>query len=814
MRFPRSSFARWVLALALVARPAFAAQPLFNSNYLFYPVSGAGSGWNTAAADLDNDGHADLIAPADQPSGNGHLLAVWRGSAQGLRTPPDVTLIGTFIGDVDDEYPKPADVNADGWTDLVLTASDSLYVFPNLQNGSLGTPIRLYVPGGGGGTVAVGDLNGDGHADVALTETVYQSFVQIFLGDGAFGFTQAPLFATHYGGHATEIADFDENGMPDLLIAARDTSQILLGQGGGSFSARDVPGDVIAVADLDLDGHEDLVTTTSVLLGNGDGTFHLPILHGADGACGIADLDADGVPELFGLPTYFLGPVRPLTVSRGLGHGLFGPPQPYNRFADPRGFVVAAGFPVAADFDGDGRVDLSMAAFLGGFSYVMRGLGDSRLETAPWLATGATATAITAGHLDPGATPDLAVVAGQLKTWLQQSGSFVPKDSSAVLSSSMTALGTLDLNEDGLEDIVACYSGLATYSVWLTQPGGALGPRTDHSTPAVGIATLGDVDLDGDIDMVLNKTAVPTGTLIFLNDHSGAFAAHSSVGAFTSRVFIADMNGDGLPDLVGGSPVTGKGLRVQLATVPGVFAAPIDQPGAGAPTVVGRIDSDALPDVITTVSPLGPMSYYRNLGAGSFAAAAALPSSLIVPQAAADLDGDGDLELVRRTSGGATVQFSNGDGTFASPIGFGALSGTDTSPAIFAGDVDGDGHPDLVVGADAFLPNVSILLNTIGKPVLSAPPVAPPIAGRGLALSVRPNPARGRITASLSLGAAVGTLEMYDVRGRRVLRRQLAAGVPSRELDLGDAHAFPPGVYFLVVRSAGASARSRLCVLR
>src|SRR5262249_7161388 len=160
----------------------------------------------------------------------------------------------------------------------------------------------------------------------------------------------------------------------------------------------------------------------------------------------------------------------------------------------------------------------------------------------------------------------------QLRTWLQQGGSFAPKDSSAVLSSSTTALGSFDMNGDGVDDIVACYSGLASYSVWLTQPGGALGPRTDHSTPAVGIATLGDVDNDGDMDMVFNKTAVPTGTVISLNDHSGAFVPHSSAGPFTSRVSIADMNGDGLPDLVGGSPVAGKGFRVQLATAPGVFA--------------------------------------------------------------------------------------------------------------------------------------------------------------------------------------------------------------------------------------------------
>jgi len=98
--------------------------------------------------------------------------------------------------------------------------------------------------------------------------------------------------------------------------------------------------------------------------------------------------------------------------------------------------------------------------------------------------------------------------------------------------------------------------------------------------------------------------------------------------------------------------------------------------------------------------------------------------------------------------------------------------------------------------------------------VLSAPPVAPPVTGRGLVLSVRPNPARGRITASLSSGAAAGTLEMFDVRGRRVLTRPFAAGTAYRELDLGEAHVFPPGLYFLVARSAGVSASSRLCVVR
>jgi hypothetical protein len=272
------------------------------------------------------------------------------------------------------------------------------------------------------------------------------------------------------------------------------------------------------------------------------------------------------------------------------------------------------------------------------------------------------------------------------------------------------------------------------------------------------------------------------------------------------------MNGDGNPDLVGGSPIAGNGLRIQFATSAGVFGVPIDYPGTGAPRAVGRFDAGGLPDVLNVNGV--SLSLYRNLGGGSFTSPVALPASIAVPLTVADLDGDGDADLVSRPSGGALVQFSNGDGSFAPAVGFGALAGINTSPGILAADVDGDSHPDLLVGGDAFVSNVSILLNQTGKPVLSAPPSSPPATGRGLALSVRPNPARGRITASLSLGNAAGTLEMFDVRGRRVLRKQLAAGAASRELGLGDAHAFPPGLYFLVARSGGASATSRLCIVR
>jgi hypothetical protein len=141
---------------------------------------------------------------------------------------------------------------------------------------------------------AVGDFNGDGKLDLAVTGGGYTNTpvnaVTILLGNGngSFSLAQNSTFATGSDPWAIVAADFNGDGKLDLAVANIQGASltILLGNGDGTFTpAAGSPIAVgsgpytVAVGDLNSDGKMDLVvanqndSTLTILLGNGDGTF-------------------------------------------------------------------------------------------------------------------------------------------------------------------------------------------------------------------------------------------------------------------------------------------------------------------------------------------------------------------------------------------------------------------------------------------------------------------------------------------------------------------------------------------------------------
>jgi len=169
--------------------------------------------------------------------------------------------------------------------DIVLGCGDGAFnQGPVSANGNLAS---AYMP-------AVGDFNGDGKLDIAVTgggyglQTVNAVTILLGNGDGTFSLAQNSTFATGSNPWAIVAADFNGDGKLDLVIANEggSTLTILLGNGDGTFTpATGSPVPVgsgpyaLAAADLNSDGKLDLVvanqndSTLTILLGNGDGTF-------------------------------------------------------------------------------------------------------------------------------------------------------------------------------------------------------------------------------------------------------------------------------------------------------------------------------------------------------------------------------------------------------------------------------------------------------------------------------------------------------------------------------------------------------------
>src|SRR5580698_11135321 len=153
--------------------------------------------------------------------------------------------------------------------------------------------------------VAIGDLNGDGHPDIVLVNTALffgtaHGELSVLMGNGDGTFQDAALYDSG-GFDATSVAvgDVNGDGHPDLIVANQcqtcdqngecvGPSQVgvLLGNGDGTFQPAVSYGSIgtdassVAVGDVNGDGAPDLVvqgSVTSVLLGNGDGTFQTPV---------------------------------------------------------------------------------------------------------------------------------------------------------------------------------------------------------------------------------------------------------------------------------------------------------------------------------------------------------------------------------------------------------------------------------------------------------------------------------------------------------------------------------------------------------
>ena len=175
-----------------------------------------------------------------------------------------------------------ADFNNDGKMDVVAVNTNSGTVSVLLNDGAGGfLPQQTFTVQTQPVAVAVGDFNKDGNMDIVVANGVSNS-VTILLGDGTGGFTAQNIPIPNGVGSTAclAVADFNEDGNLDIFVG-NPGSSLLIGDGTGSFTIKTGSGSsfntrsAIAVADLDGDGHKDVVGLNDefgVLLLFGDGT--------------------------------------------------------------------------------------------------------------------------------------------------------------------------------------------------------------------------------------------------------------------------------------------------------------------------------------------------------------------------------------------------------------------------------------------------------------------------------------------------------------------------------------------------------------
>jgi hypothetical protein len=630
-----------------------------------YPIANLGQA-TLAIGDLDQDGSIDVAVA--RPDGT---IAVLFGRFDGTFAPPLFIRAAASLGHV-----AIADVTGDGMPDLIATAPNLIVVIPSTPGRRFGTPLTYSGPQRPDGIV-IGDFDEDGRPDIVTSEP--NGTIALLLNNG-HGFASPVSIGLSTLTTALAIGDVNGDGHLDVLASGLGgTIQVLLGHA-GTFEQKTFPfrtgpipsylnAEQISVFDLDGDGKADLIVTINdtgtrrdvVLLGNADGTLRETVRYSGSVAA-IADLDGDGHPDQL----YARG--RDLAVAHGRSNGTFDAAspipidfQPSIEFGDQHAIA-------AADFDGDGRIDLAVTSLFNGSLTLFPG-DSSYLRPATQPGDAWPAREIEAGDVNGDGLSDLVLSSAsqpERKRLLlgKKRGGFAPPVDFDAGGRSEFLLS--DVNDDGAADVVSIADAPWEVAIAISNGDGTLRPPTlvgsRSATAEPGNVVAADVDGDGNIDLVIVHAIQGSGyeLEILTGRGDGTFQAPrmiSLAGSATSVspppvVRVADLNYDGRPDIViGGAILEGRNLAI-------VF---LHQPDGS----------------------------FRQLE--PFATEASSDDMV-----AADFGGDRsiDLAFASASSDDVTVAYGAGDGTFAPPVHFRVDHGPTRLLAI---NSPGNHNQDLVV---------------------------------------------------------------------------------------------------------------------
>jgi len=744
----------------------------------------------STAGDVNGDGYADVIVGASMDGGVPLGRAyVYLGSASGLSSSPAWIAQGDQAGtSFGYSVSTAGDVNGDGYSDVIVGDPDSGRAYVYLGSASGLSPSAAWTSSGSGGTVipgfgysvsTAGDVNGDGYSDVIVGAIYftngenYEGGAFVYLGSPS-GLGSAPgstlesdRTESRFGNSVSTAGDVNGDGYSDVIVGAPYYSNgqwregrafLYLGSAGGLSTTA-------AWNSVESDQVESELGWSVSTAGdvNGDGY--------ADVIVGEPFYDAVGGNYNVGRALVYLGSTSGLS--------------PTAAWTDSRGGYFGFSVSAAGDVNGDGYADVIVGApnsLFGGFVFL--GSASALRATAGWTMEGDPDASLgysvsAAGDVNGDGYGDVIVGAPYYNngdgrafvypgsaSGLSTAPAWSAGSDQAVTNYGYSVAAAGDVNGDGYGDVVVgdplydngethegkaflylgSAAGLSPTPAWAAESNQA-GARFGYS-----VSTAGDVNGDGYSDVIVgaylfDNDQVDEGRiLVYLGSASGLSGtpawmaeSHQASSRFGFSVSAAgDVNGDGYSDIIVGchrfdNGETDEGRAfVYLGSVSGLSPAPAwtaesDQLNAlfgYSVSTSGDVNGDGYSDVVVGAVNFGDLYAQEGRAFVYVGSASGLSSS---PAWTAD----GDWTLAQLGGSVATAGDVNGDGYADVVVGaptFGDIhqyqgrasvyqgSATGLSPFVAwiqespvpaqfgssvatAGDVNGDGYADVIIGA-------------------------------------------------------------------------------------------------------------------
>ncbi|MCB0044929.1 MAG: VCBS repeat-containing protein [Caldilineaceae bacterium] len=665
------------------------------------------------AGDMDGDGDLDVVV-ASRMDGRIRLLRNDGAPAPGFSVRTVAELPGAYMA-------IPVDINQDGHLDIAAVAVET--VQPSAQPNGADAPAAngsvVWLENNGASTpefaphriadgldypvsIFAGDMDNDGDVDL-LSASRNDNQVRWYRNDGATnpGFSAITINDGALGAVSVHAGDLDGDGNLDIVSASEDDDQIAWYRNDGSDSpvfSRQIIRSAGGVTPVGID------LAKSVFVADLDGDGDQDIAYASENANEIGWYENDGAP----MPGFLQH-----VVATNLDHIK----QVY-----------------AADLDLDGDNDLfSASSGDGRIAWYENDGSDDPLFTQHIVVEGAAgARGVSVADLDQDGDPDILAAARDANEvyWFEnqtihRNARYTPLPNMflAPQTAPRHAIGS-DIDGDGDTDILSIgHSAL----IWHENDGGrppAFTPHVIDSEIAGGRwVEAGDLDNDGDPDIVaasLNNQLLRW----YINQGNGQFTPRTVARdfIFPRAVIAADLNNNHDLDLVAASDENNAifWFANDGGDVPRFATYLItDQAGYARSVFVADVNGDGDPDVLSAAQQMGEIAWYENNGAYwpdfrrhvivSGREDEKLPDGaggVWWPNGAqhvhaADLDADGDMDVLSVSEHDSTIAWYENDGNDPPSFTLHFISRTARGVhAVYTGDADQDGDIDVMAAIE------------------------------------------------------------------------------------------------------------------